>query len=105
MPTKKVSKKMSPPKELSLKEQAITQTQATAACTKEETLAVKRHTLQVASGDLKPGKAQRPLELLKNQCKEAGAGKEDIYAVYPPDCDQCQGALKRHSLIGSNVPQ
>ena len=103
MPAKKVSKKVSPPKELSLKEQAITQ--ATAACTKEEMLAVKRHTLQVASGDLKPGKTQRPLELLKKQCKEAGAGKEDIYVVYLPDCDQCQGALERRSLTGSNVPQ
>ena len=105
MPTTKVSKKMSPPKELSLKEQAITQTQATAACTKEETLAVKRHTLQVASGDLKPGKARRPLELPKKKYKEAGADKEDICAVYPPDCDQCQGALEQHSLLGCNVPQ
>ena len=87
MPAKKVSKKVSPPTELELTEQAITQ--ATATCTKEEMLAAKHHTLKVASGNLKPGETRRPLMLLKKQRNEAGAGKQDICAVYPPDCDQC----------------
>ena len=98
-----MSKKSSPPKELSLKEQVIAQ--VTAAHTKKEKLAAKRRALQVAKDDIKQEKARSPLELLKKQRKEAGAGKEDIYAVYPPNCDQCQGALEQRSLIGSNVPQ
>ena len=56
VPAKKVPTKVSPHKELLLKEQAII-TQAITACTKEETLAVKPHTLQVSRGNIKPGKA------------------------------------------------
>ena len=81
-PAKKVSKKSSPPKELSLKEQVIAQ--VTAAHTKKETLAAKRRALQVAKDDIKREKARSPLELLKKQRKEAGAGEEDICAAHPP---------------------
>ena len=102
-PAEKVFKKVSPPKELSLKEQAIAQ--ATAACTKEETLAAKRRALQVDNGDLKWKKAWRPLDLLEKQRKEASASKEDIRVMHPPGCNQGQGALKRRRHIGSNIPQ
>jgi hypothetical protein len=98
-----VSKKASPPKELSLKEQAIAQD--TAARTKDEMLAAKRRALQVDNGGLKREKARGPLELLEKHRKEAGAGKEDIRAVHPPGCNQGQGALERRRRIGSNVPQ
>ena len=63
MPAKKVSKKASPSKELSLKEQAIVQ--ATAACTKDETLAANRCVIQVDSDNLKREKSRGPLELLE----------------------------------------
>ena len=77
-----MSKRASPHKELSLKEQIIAQ--ATAACTKEDMLAAKHRALDVAKEDIKQEKARSPLELLEKQRKEAGAGEEDICAAHPP---------------------